>query len=131
VRKIHYQDSRFFRMKTIELYHPRNNPRVMVPRLFIRTEELHRMRPSTNRIVRTLQHEFRDLCLYLAIHKAKLVIQEIPDKTHWKVHVIKDGMVWTSTTRQRTLVDAVRLAWSQHNVKPAEEPADTMASVAG
>ncbi len=116
-------------MKNAELYHLRSNPKVMVPRVFLSASEMPHMMPSSVRIVRTLEREFKEICLQLAQSEAKVVIQEIPNETHWKIHVIQDGMVGTSTTLQRTLVDAVREAWSQHRAAasgktPAKVPAE-------
>jgi hypothetical protein len=116
-------------VKNIDLYHLRSNPSVMVPRLFLSATEMPHMRLSAKHVVRTLEREFRTLCLELAEHEAKVVIQELPEQAHWKVHVIKDGKVGTSTTMNHTLVDATREAWSQHKVKPPEEHSekDTLA----
>lgn len=107
-------------MKSIELYHLRNNPSVMVPRVFLSASEMPHMKVSTVRIVRTIEREFHLLCQQLHECEAKVVIQELPDQIPWKVHVIRGGMVGTSTTERRTLVDAVRHAWTQHNAKLPE-----------
>jgi hypothetical protein len=98
--------------QAIELYHPKSNPGMLIPRLFLSGDEVHKMMPSHIRVVRTLSHDFGRLCDQMHRENAKVIIQEVPDEAHWKVHVIKDGRVGTCLTVGCNLVEALLKARS-------------------
>lgn len=106
-------------MDDIQLYHPRANPGLMIPRLFISPEDIGKMRPSSQRIIRTLQAPFQMLCRELQAEKSKLMIQVADGETYWKIHVLNGGRVGTCTTEQKSLVAAVQLAREKLRLNPA------------
>jgi len=105
---------------TIELYHPKTNPGMLIPKVFLANNELHKMRASSVHIVRTLAPDFGKLCDQMNVEKSKLIIQQIPDETHWKVHVIRDGRVGTCTTAGCNLIEALHRARSAVSLQPAQ-----------